>query len=159
MSKPPKVEKMDDFCLDTPDVDDVAKVDDYAQQVRDVIMSVRMGVLVNGSLASELMILHRMINNSTEIAAKFALYAHPRLLGKDSECKFNNIHKCLLFTVLKLIIIFQWYKNDKGNQPALDSQIAQTRAISCSGLHNFEVAGSERNGYYLKLKKNMGLRN
>ena len=156
MSRPPNVN--DDFDLDVPDVDDVTKIEAYAQKVREEIMSVRMGVLVNGSLASELMTLHRMINDSTEIAARFALYTHPRLLGKDSACKFHDVHKCLLFTVLKLIMIFQWYKNDKGNQSALDSQIAQTRAISCSGLHNFEVAGSERDGYYLRLKQDMGLR-
>lgn len=157
MGKPPKV-NIDDFSLEIPDADDVTKAEDYAQKVREEIMSVRIGVLVNGSLANDLMELLRLINNSTEITAMFATYAHPRLLGKDSKCRFKNANKCLRFMIIKLIIIFQWYKSDVGQQSDLDAQIARVRAISCSGLNNFEVVGSERDGYYLKLKQDMGLR-
>ena len=161
MGSPPTVKRSDDFDFEIPDIDETAKVEEYAQRVRDEIMALRATVLINGSLAGDLMELHRMINNTTEIGAQFAAYAHPRYsLSENAKCRFKNPTKCLRFTAIMLIRLYQAYNASLMEEPwipLLDAQLARVRAIGCNGINNFKVAGSERDGYYLKLKKDTGL--
>jgi len=159
MGSPPTVKGSDDFDFEIPDIDETAKVEEYAQRVRDEIMALRATVLVNGSLANDLMELHRAINNTAEIDAQFAAYAHPRhhIAGQDATCRFRDVSRCLRFTVIKLIRVFQYFKENSVRCEEVDTQLARVKAIGCNGLNNFKVAGSERDGYYLKLKKDVGL--
>lgn len=147
----PVVKKPDDFELEIPDADEMAKREQLAQKIRKAIMSLRSTVHIQGKLARDLTDLHGMISQKIEIEALFDSSAHARDYGTQHvKCRFKNHNKNVLFAVLKLLVLSN---NEDESLSHADVQLARVRAIGCHGHENFKVVGSDRDGYYLELKK------
>lgn len=151
----PTVNKPDDFELDVPDIDAVAKREHTAKEIRKAIMSLRSTVHIQGKLARDLMDLCGMINKKIEVEALFDSSAHARDYGTQYvKCRFHNHNKCVLFAVLKLL---KFFNDEDASLSHVDYQLAIVKAIGANGNENFEVRGDDRKGYYLQLKEGRGL--
>ena len=155
MGGPPTVNKPDDFELEIPDVDEAARRERLAKEIREAIMSLRSTLHIQGGLSRDLMDLHRMINKKIEVNALFDGSAHARDYGTQHvKCRFRNHNKCILFAVLKLL---KFFNDGDESLSHVDYQLARVRAIGANGHENFTVVGDDREGYILQLKEGQGL--
>ena len=151
----PTVNKPDNFELEVPDIDEMARRERLTKEIRGAIMSLRSTAHIQGQLARDLMDLHRMINKKIEVEALFDSSAHARNYGTQYvNCRFRNHNKCVLFAVLKLL---KFFNDGDESLSHIDYQLARVRAIGANGNENFEVRGDDRKGYHLQLKEGQGL--
>ena len=152
---PPTVKKPDDFMLEIPDIDKVAKQEHLTKEIREAILALRSTMYIQGQLSRDLMDLHRMVNKKIDTDALFDSSAHARNYGTQHvNCRFRNHNKCVLFAVLKLI---KFFNDGDESLSHVEYQLARVKAIGVNGHDNFEVHGDERKGYYLQLKEGQGL--
>jgi len=152
---PPVVKKPDDFELEIPDADELAKRERLAKEVREAILALRSTTHIQGQLSRDLMELHRMVDRKTDTDAMFDANAHARGYGTPQvKCRFKNHNKCVLFAILKLI---KFFNDGDESLSHVEYQLARVRAIGCHGNENFNVVGSDRDGFYLQRKDGQGL--
>jgi hypothetical protein len=156
MGLPPRVTG-NDFDLDVTDPDEVINIKALTQEVKEAIFRLRVTVLIKGTLANDLMELHRNVSNETEITAQFEAHAHPRNLGANIKCRSQKKNDCVRFAVIKMIHYLQDVKKGLIDIKQLKGQIAAVNAIGAHQYENFRVSGSDRVGYHLILKKGQGL--
>ena len=151
----PVVNKPDDFGLEVPDIDEVARRERLAKEIREAIMSLRSTVHIQGKLARDLMDLCGMINKKIEVESLFDSSAHARDYGTvNVNCRFKNHNKCVLFAVLKLL---KFFNDEDESLSHTEYQLARVTAIGTNGHENFEVRGDDRKGFHLELKEGQGL--
>ena len=152
---PPVVRKPEDFMLEVPDIDETARRERLAKEIREAILALRSTMYIQGQLSRDLMDLHRMVGKKIETEALFDSSAHARNYGTQYvNCRFRNHNKCVLFAVLKLI---KFFNDGDESLSHIDYQLARVKAIGAHGHDNFEVHGDERKGYHLQLKEGRGL--
>ena len=160
--KPPKVNKIkvEEFELDIPDLGRADASKKLFREIQKELLGFRRIILVKGQMAKDIMSLHGQLNSSREdIKAMFLWNAHARSLkeNKTPKCKFKKLHDNVIFVAVLLVYYFHKFMDGDIEEKKVVTQLAKLRALGAHGIDNYEVKGSDRDGYYLSLKKGCGL--
>ena len=162
MTKPPKIKRGSEFDLDVSHPKNVDMIKKYQQEVKQAIMRFRSTMLVKGNLSRDLMWVHRNINNPVELAAKWNNLSHAKATRDKPTCKHGKVNICALFTALTAAVWIQDLSSPENDTGLIENLItvliARLDALGVHSINSFVIAGNDREGYWLKLKKGCGLR-